>query len=111
MKPVPQNVMLLIAQLGLHDNRLPILIALEERPRGATELAHDLGLAIDAVQWALKTLRKAGLVVVQEHGITSNNSKFGIYATTNRGWTGVVDALALVAKTKNKPRSRRKTSR
>jgi DNA-binding transcriptional ArsR family regulator len=111
MKPVPQNVMLLIAQLGLHDNRLPILIALEERPRGATELADDLELDIDPVQWALKTLRKAGLVAVQEQGITSNNNKFGIYATTNRGWTGVLDALALVTKTKNKPRSKRRSSR
>lgn len=105
--------MVLIAQLGLHANRLPILIALEERPRGATELAHDLGLDIDAAQWALKTLRKAGLIVVQEQGVTSNKSKFGIYATTNRGWTGVVDALALVARTKNKPKpeSRRRSSR
>jgi len=103
--------MLLIAQLGLHDNRLPILIALEERPRGATQLAHDLGLNIDAVQWALKTLRKAGLVVVQEQGVTSNNSKFGIYATTNREWKGVVDALALVGKTKNRPKSKRRSSR
>lgn len=102
--------MLLIAQLGLHDNRLPILIALEERPRGATELAHDLGLDIDPVQWALKTLRKAGLVVVQEQGVTSNNSKFGIYATTNCGWTAVVDAVALVAKTKNSPKSKRRSS-
>jgi hypothetical protein len=50
-------------------------------------------------------------VVVQEQGVTSNNSKFGIYATTNRGWTGVVDALTLVAKTKNKPKSKRRSSR
>jgi DNA-binding transcriptional ArsR family regulator len=83
-----------------HPNRLPILVALEERPRTVQELVDDLGLRPDPVKHALKQLRSAELVDVVETRGTTNNLVGFVYGTTLTGWSTVVDALAAVAATR-----------
>jgi DNA-binding transcriptional ArsR family regulator len=106
MTTVPPEVKRLLAELA-HPNRLPILIALEQRPRGATELAGDLELDLDAVNWALKRLRREGLVVIQRHAVMPSNIKFAIYATANRKWKGILTAASAVAATTANPATKR----
>jgi len=108
MTTVPPEVTQLLAEL-FHPNRLPILIALEERPRGATELAGDLDLNVDAVNWALKRLRQEGLVVIEREAMMPGKRRFAIYATTNRKWKGIMRAAAAVAATTTTPTTKRGT--
>jgi predicted ArsR family transcriptional regulator len=83
-----------------HPNRLPILVALEQRPRSVQELADDLGLKLEPVKHAMKQLSSAELVEVVDTRGTANNLVTYIYGTSLRGWSSVVDALAAVAATR-----------
>lgn len=81
-----------------YPNRLRILIALEERPRGATELATDLGLDGEQVRWAVRKLHAAELVDVVGHEPNTHNIVNAIYGTRHRRWKGVLRALDVVGR-------------
>jgi DNA-binding transcriptional ArsR family regulator len=87
----------LLAHLA-HPNRLPILIALEERPRSASELAADLDLDPEQVRWALRKLQAAELVDVIDRQPNTFNLVSAIYGARHRRWKGVLKALAAVGR-------------
>jgi predicted ArsR family transcriptional regulator len=80
-----------------HPNRLPILIALEERPRTAKELVDDLGLRPDPVRFAIRQLRKADLVDVVGQRPIANNLVGLVYGTPRTGWSTILRAVEHVA--------------
>lgn len=91
-----------------HPNRLPILIALDERPRTAQELVTDLDLQPHPVRFAITQLRKAELVDVVDQRKTANNLVSLVYGTPLTGWANVLDAFTQVAA--NASRSQRSGS-
>ncbi len=94
---VPREVVDLFAALR-HPLRLPILLALEDEPRTAAQLALALGAGADEVQYALKQLRAGGLVVAADHQPTRGTILAAVYAPAHRGWRDlVVAAQALLA--------------
>jgi DNA-binding transcriptional ArsR family regulator len=93
---VPGEVLDILAELH-HHSRLPILLALEQRPRTAQELAVDLGLTPDQVQFAIKLLRRSGLVTVLDSRPTTHNLLANVYATPFTGWSDVLASLSAVA--------------
>lgn len=80
--------------------RLPILLALEERPRSPTEMAEDLGEPFDRVNHAMRALASAGLIALirEEPAASAPNLLRRVYAVRYRGWNRLVHALdAIVA--------------
>jgi predicted transcriptional regulator len=80
--------------------RLPILLALEERPRSSADLARDLGLPYDSVNYAVKAMAKAGLVEVVSEGVTRTNLMHRVYAVNYSGWSALVTALGAIVATR-----------
>ncbi len=80
-----------------HPNRLPILIALEERPRTLRELIADLGLKPDPARHAINQLTAADLIYVAEERRALGNLVGYVYGTRCLGWSQVMDAIAAVA--------------
>jgi DNA-binding transcriptional ArsR family regulator len=81
--------------------RLTILMELEHRPRSAAEMARDLDMAYDKVNWAMRSLASGGLAEVRsaEPG-PSGQTIQKVYGTRHCGWTGlppVLDAIAATA--------------
>jgi DNA-binding transcriptional ArsR family regulator len=83
--------------------RLRILLALEHRPRSAADLARDLKLSYQEVHWALKELRKGGLVAFGEDAEPRRPGRgadqIKVCHATHTGWWQVVRALQSVAET------------
>jgi predicted transcriptional regulator len=103
MEPLPdETVLLLLGELA-HPVRLPLLLALEERPRSPSELATDLDQPFHRVNHAVKALVAAGLVerVRQERSVNASNTYRSVYASRYRGWQGLVEALDHIAATAN----------
>jgi DNA-binding transcriptional ArsR family regulator len=88
----------LLAELR-HPVRLPILIALEERPRSPTEMAEDLGEPFDRVNHAMRAMAAAGLIALarEEPVVAAPNLMRRIYAVRYRGWARLVDTLEAIA--------------
>jgi DNA-binding transcriptional ArsR family regulator len=88
----------LLAELR-HPVRLPILLALEERPRSPTEMAEDLGEPFDRVNHAMRALASAGMIALirEEPAAAAPNLLRRIYAVRYRGWAQLVEALEAIA--------------
>jgi DNA-binding GntR family transcriptional regulator len=95
---VPDSVPALLTHLK-HPVRLPLLMALEGRELSAAQLQKELGSGEDQVNYALRRLKAAGLVVVVRSERTSptTNTLRQIYATQRHDWTQLVDTLATYA--------------
>jgi DNA-binding transcriptional ArsR family regulator len=93
---VPPEVLRILAELD-NPSRLPILLALEQRPCTARELEEALGLGPDRLQFALKLLRRSGLVTVVDRRKTTRNLVANVYDTPLKGWAGILKAVAAVA--------------
>jgi DNA-binding transcriptional ArsR family regulator len=90
-----------------HPVRLPILLALEERPRSASELADELGEPFDRVNHAMRALAAAGLIelVRQEPAEASPNLLRRVFASKYRGWPTLVETLEAIVATAGEPAS------
>jgi DNA-binding transcriptional ArsR family regulator len=88
----------LLAELR-HPVRLPILLALEERPRSPTEMAEDLGEPFDRVNHAMRAMAAAGLIALvrEEPALAAPNLMRRIYAVRYQGWHRLVEALEAIA--------------
>jgi hypothetical protein len=95
---VPDDVAGIVVALT-HPNRLPLLIALEDRPRTLQELVHDLQMEPEPVKYALKQLRAAGLIEVFDTRSTIHNLVGFVYGTPLTGWSQILDAVTAVAAT------------
>jgi DNA-binding transcriptional ArsR family regulator len=84
-----------------HPVRLPILLALEESPRSASELAVELGEAFDRVNHAMRALAGAGMIelVRQEPAEAAPNLLRRVYASRYRGWPALVATLEAIVAT------------
>jgi len=82
-----------------HPVRLPILIALEERPRSPSEMAEDLGEPFDRVNHAMRSLASAGLIALdrEEPAAAAPNLMRRIYAVRYHGWKRLRDTLEAIA--------------
>jgi DNA-binding transcriptional ArsR family regulator len=80
--------------------RLTILLALEQHPRSATELARDLETPYDKVSWALRSLAHGGLADLQsvEPG-PSGQTIQKVYSARHSGWAGLLPVLDAIAAT------------
>jgi DNA-binding transcriptional ArsR family regulator len=89
-----------------HPVRLPILLALEERPRSPSEMAEDLGEPFDRVNHAMRALAAAGLIepVRQERAESTPNLLRRVYGSRYRGWPALVAALEAIVATGEDPR-------
>lgn len=98
MEPVTDTAARILAELR-HPVRLPLLLALEAKPRSPSELAADLDQPFDAVNYAVRALAAAGLVelVGREQTGGSPNLLRKVYASKYRGWQSLIDALEAVA--------------
>jgi DNA-binding transcriptional ArsR family regulator len=80
--------------------RLAILLALEERPRSSAELARDLDLPYDKVNWAMKSLAGGRLAELARSEPAPNGQTMQkVYAARHRGWAALVPALDAIAAT------------
>jgi DNA-binding PadR family transcriptional regulator len=85
-----------------HPIRLPILLALEQRPRTQNELVADLQdpgdqeISSATVKFALSQLRGAGLIEVVDERPTSTTLRAWVYATSRPGWRRLLKALESV---------------
>jgi DNA-binding transcriptional ArsR family regulator len=88
----------LLAELR-HPVRLPILLALEERPRSPTEMAEDLDEPFDRVNHAMRSMASAGLIALvrEEPALAAPNLMRRIYAVRYQGWNRLVAALEAIA--------------
>lgn len=88
-----------------HPVRLPILLALEERPRSPSEMAEDLGEAFDRVNHAMRAMAAAGLIepVRQERAGSTPNLLRRVYGTCYRGWPALVTTLEAIVATAEDP--------
>jgi DNA-binding transcriptional ArsR family regulator len=88
-----------------HPVRMPILLALEERPRSASEMAEDLGQAFDRVNHAMRALAAAGLIelVRQEPAGSAPNLLRRVYGSRYRGWHTLVATLEAIVATGEAP--------
>jgi DNA-binding transcriptional ArsR family regulator len=88
-----------------HPVRLPILLALEERPRSPSEMAEDLGEAFDRVNHAMRALASAGLIepVRQEPAGSTPNLLRRVYGSRYQGWHTLVAALEAIVATGQGP--------
>jgi DNA-binding transcriptional ArsR family regulator len=84
-----------------HPVRLPILLALEQAPRSASELAVELGEAFDRVNHAMRSLAAAGLIelVRQEPAEAAPNLLRRVYASRYRGWSMLAETLEAIVAT------------
>ncbi|MCZ4491337.1 MAG: Bacterial regulatory protein arsR family [Baekduia sp.] len=100
MEPVPDSVTLLLGELA-HPVRLPVLLALEERPRSPSELAEDLGEPFHRVNHAVKALTRAGLLemIRQERSENPPNIYRRVYGSRYSGWQQLADAVQRIAAT------------
>jgi DNA-binding transcriptional ArsR family regulator len=90
---------LLVAELA-HPVRLPVLLALEQRPCSPSELAEALGEPFHRVNHAVKALAAAGLLeTVRQERSTNGNIYRRVYATRHRGWARLAGVLAEIAAT------------
>jgi DNA-binding transcriptional ArsR family regulator len=89
-----------------HPVRLPILLALEERPRSPSEMAEDLGETFDRVNHAMRALAAAGLIepVRQEPAGSTPNLLRRVYGSCYRGWPELVATLEAIVATGERPR-------
>lgn len=80
--------------------RLRLLMALEAIPRSAAQLARDLELPYDKVNWALKSLADGGLADLRstEPGPTGQTIQ-KVYGARHSGWAALVPALDAIAAT------------
>lgn len=80
--------------------RLTILMALEQRPRSPTELARDLGMPYDKVNWAMRSLAAGGLAELRsaEPG-PSGQTIQKVYAARHSGWGQLPPVLDAIAST------------
>jgi DNA-binding transcriptional ArsR family regulator len=97
---VSDRVARMLAELR-HPVRLPILLALEERPRSASEMAADLDEAFDRVNHAMRALAAAGMIelVRQEPAESAPNLLRRVYASRYRGWHALVETLEAIVAT------------
>jgi DNA-binding transcriptional ArsR family regulator len=80
--------------------RLRILLALEDRPRSAAELARDLELPYDKVNWAVKALAHGRLAALERSEPAPNGQTIQkVYAVRHQGWASLVPALEAIAAT------------
>src|SRR4051812_25691821 len=80
--------------------RLRILLALEERPRSSAQLARDLDLKYDKVNWAMKSLARGRLTVVERsEPAPSGQTMQKIYGPRHRGWATLLPVLDSIAET------------
>ena len=88
-----------------HPVRLPILLALEERPRSPSEMADDLGEAFDRVNYAMRALAAAGLIepVREERAGSAPNLLRRVYGSRYRGWPALVATLEAIVATGEAP--------
>jgi DNA-binding transcriptional ArsR family regulator len=88
-----------------HPVRLPILLALEERPRSPSEMADDLGEPFDRVNHAMRALAAANLIepVRQERAGSTPNLLRQVYGPRYRGWPALAATLEAVAATGERP--------
>lgn len=79
-----------------HPSALPLLVALEAKPRGQSELAQLLGIEHRAAEYLVEMLIKSGLVerVHLEPADGLGRTTRWIYGTCHDGWSGVVQAFA-----------------
>jgi DNA-binding transcriptional ArsR family regulator len=84
-----------------HPVRLPILLALEERPRSASELADELGEPFDRVNHAMRALAAAGMIELVRHepAPASPNLLKRVYASRYQGWPTLVQTLETIVAT------------
>lgn len=90
-----------------HPVRLPILLALEERPRSASELADELAEPFDRVNHAMRALSAAGLIELVRHepAEASPNLLRRVYASKYQGWPSLVRTLEAIVATAGEPAS------
>jgi DNA-binding transcriptional ArsR family regulator len=88
-----------------HPVRMPILLALEERPRSASEMAEELGEAFDRVNHAMRALAAAGLIelVRHERAGPSPNLLRRVYGSRYRGWRTLVQTLEAIVASGERP--------
>jgi DNA-binding transcriptional ArsR family regulator len=80
--------------------RLKILMALEERPRSSAQLARDLRLPYDQVNWAMKSLARGRLAELARSEPAANGQTIQkVYETRHSGWAGLLPALDAIAAT------------
>ena len=80
--------------------RLRILMALEHEPRSAAELARDLELPYDKVNWAMKSLAHGRLTELcrSEPGPTGQTIQ-KVYSARHSGWSSLLPVLDAIAAT------------
>jgi DNA-binding transcriptional ArsR family regulator len=90
-----------------HPVRLPILLALEERPRSASDLVEVLDEPFDRVNHAMRALSAAGMIelVREEPAQASPNLLKRVYASRYRGWPTLVATLEAIVATAGEPAS------
>jgi DNA-binding transcriptional ArsR family regulator len=78
--------------------RLTILMELEQQPRSAAEMARDLDMAYDKVNWAMRSLAQGGLAEVRsaEPG-PSGQTIQKVYGTRHSGWADLPPVLEAIA--------------
>lgn len=80
--------------------RLKILMELERRPRSATELARDMELPYDKVNWAVRSLAQGGLTHLQSADPgPSGQTIQKVYAARHTGWADLLPVLDAIAAT------------
>jgi DNA-binding transcriptional ArsR family regulator len=100
VEAISQEAARMLAELR-HPVRLPILLALEERPRSASEMAEDLGEAFDRVNHAMRALAAAGLIELlrQEPAEAAPNLLRRVDDTRYTGWDTLVATLEAIVAT------------
>jgi hypothetical protein len=90
----------LLGQLR-HPVRLPILVALEQRPLSPAEMAVELGEPFDRVNHAMRALAQAGLIepVERDLGPDAPNLLRRVYGPCFHGWEQLIEALEAIAAT------------
>jgi DNA-binding transcriptional ArsR family regulator len=88
--------------------RLRILLLLEVKPRSPTELSTELDVPYDKVNWALKTLEKAGLAQIEayERAGPRRSAVSNIFATRHTGWATLLPVLTEIASTQKRAKAR-----
>jgi DNA-binding transcriptional ArsR family regulator len=80
--------------------RLRILMELERTPRSATQLARDMGMPYDKVNWAIRSLAQGGLADLQSaRPGPSGQTIQKVYAARHSGWSDLLPVLDAIAAT------------
>jgi DNA-binding transcriptional ArsR family regulator len=86
--------------------RLRILLALEENPRSAAQLARDLDLPYFQVNWAMKSLAFGGLAeLTRTEPGPSGQTIQKVYAARHSGWRRLLPVLDAIAATEDGARA------